>query len=277
MRLNVLTATIIMAVLGFIWAIPVYALIVGSVKSLADALGSPLLAPPREFDPGAVWRAFQLMANAMLNTAIVVIPSAFVATFVGSMAAFAIYLWGGKVADYVPPVIAISTYIPYQALIVPVIMFVKNLEGVLGVPLYDTLHGLFLVFLIYFTPMATLLMFIFTNTVPRDLVEAALVDGMKPLQIYRRIILPMTMSGFVATLILLLINMWNNFFIPLSMTRGYEKHITLKIFSYVGQAGTIYNEMFAAALIGSLPPLIVFIVMGKYFIRGMLAYTGGGR
>jgi len=276
-RLNVLTATIIMAVLGFIWAIPVYALIVGSVKSLADALGSPLLAPPREFDPGAVWRAFQLMANAMLNTAIVVIPSAFVATFVGSMAAFAIYLWGGKVADYVPPVIAISTYIPYQALIVPVIMFVKNLEGVLGVPLYDTLHGLFLVFLIYFTPMATLLMFIFTNTVPRDLVEAALVDGMKSLQIYRRIILPMTMSGFVATLIFLLINMWNNFFIPLSMTRGYEKHITLKIFSYVGQAGTIYNEMFAAALIGSLPPLIVFIVMGRYFIRGMLAYTGGGR
>jgi len=276
-RLNVLTASIIMAVLGFVWAIPVYALIVGSVKSLADTLGSPLLAPPREFDPGAVWRAFQLMANAMLNTAIVVIPSAFVATFVGSMAAFAIYLWGGKVADYVPPVIAVSTYIPYRALIVPVIVFVKNLEGVLGVPLYDTLHGLSLVFLIYFTPMATLLMFIFTNTVPRDLVEAALVDGMKPLQIYRRIILPMTMSGFVATLIFLLINMWNNFFIPLSMTRGYEKHITLKIFSYVGQAGTIYNEMFAAALIGSLPPLIVFIVMGRYFIRGMLAYTGGGR
>jgi ABC-type glycerol-3-phosphate transport system permease component len=68
--------------------------------------------------------------------------------------------------------------------------------------------------------------------------------------------------------------MWNNLFVPLSMMRGYEKFVTLKIFSYIGQAGTIYNEMFAASLIGSLPPLLIFLFLSRYFVRGMLMFTG---
>ena len=276
-RLNIVVASIILFVLGIVWFIPLYALIVGSVKSLADAMSSPLLDLPRELDLGTISRAFNLLATAMINTAIVVVPAAFMSVLLGSIAAFAIYLKAGKVADYLPPLIAITTYIPYQALIVSLVTIVKIVEEALKVPLYDTLYGVFIVFLIYFTPMATLLMFIFTNNLPREVIEAALVDGLKPFTVYRRIALPLLGPGFVATLIFMLISMWNNFFIPLSMTRGYEKHITLKIFSYVGQAGTIYNEMFAAALIGSLPPLIIFIVMSRYFVRGLLAFTGGGR
>lgn len=277
LRLNILVSTVILAVLGAIWFIPLYALIVGAIKSLADAMSNPLLNPPLELDVGTLKRAFDLLAGAMINTGIVTIPAAFISVFLGSLAAFAIYLKGGKVSDYLPPLIAITTYIPYQALVVPLVSLIRVIEEALKITLYDTLHGLFIFFLLYFTPMATLLMFIFTNNLPREVIEAALVDGMKPLTAYRKVALPLLSPGFVATLIFMLINMWNNFFIPLSITRGYEKHITLKIFSYVGQAGTIYNEMFAAALIGSLPPLIIFIVMGRYFVRGLLAFTGGGR
>ncbi|MEM4913421.1 MAG: carbohydrate ABC transporter permease [Desulfurococcaceae archaeon] len=276
-RRNILVAVITITLLGFIWIIPLYALIVGSVKSLADAMGSPLLDLPRELDAGTLYRAFNILSTAMQNTAVVVIPAAFISVFLGSVAAFGIYLKGGRVADYLPPLIAITTYIPYQALIVPLISIIGELEKTLNVVLYDTLHGMFLVFLLYYTPMATLLMFIFTNNLPRELIEASLVDGMSPFKAYRRVALPLLSPGFVAALIFILINMWNNFFIPLSMTKGYEKHITLRIFSYVGQAGTIYNEMFAAALIGSLPPLVVFIVLSRYFVRGLMAFTGGGR
>ncbi|MEM1699916.1 MAG: carbohydrate ABC transporter permease [Desulfurococcaceae archaeon] len=276
-RRNILVAVITITLLGFIWIIPLYALIVGSVKSLADAMGSPLLDLPRELDAGTLYRAFNILSTAMQNTAVVVIPAAFISVFLGSVAAFGIYLKGGRVADYLPPLIAITTYIPYQALIVPLISIIRELEKTLNVVLYDTFHGMFLVFLLYYTPMATLLMFIFTNNLPRELIEASLVDGMSPFKAYRRVALPLLSPGFVAALIFILINMWNNFFIPLSMTKGYEKHITLRIFSYVGQAGTIYNEMFAAALIGSLPPLVVFIVLSRYFVRGLMAFTGGGR
>lgn len=277
LKLNVITASIVLAVLGFIWVLPLYALIVGSLKSLADAMGTPLLSPPLNMDISPIVNAFNLLASTMVNTAIVVIPAALISTFLGALAAFSIYLKGGKVSDYLPPLVAITTYIPYQALIVPLVSVIKQFEEVTRIALYDTLHGVFIVFLLYFTPMATLLQFIFMNNLPREVIEAALVDGMGAFSVFRRIVMPLHTPGFVATLIFMLINMWNNFFIPLSMTRGYEKHVTLKIFSYVGQAGTIYNEMFAAALIGSLPPLIIFIILGRYFVRGLLAFTGGGR
>lgn len=277
LRRNILFATIIVVALGVAWIIPLYALLVGSIKSLADAMGSPLLDPPRELDLDTLARAFRTLSTAMTNTAVIVIPCAFISVLLGSIAAFGIYLKGGRVADFVPPLIAITTYIPYQALIVPLVSIIRELERTLGVTIYDTLHGIFLVFLLYYTPMATLLMFIFTNNLPRELIEASLVDGMGPLTAYRRVALPLLSPGFVAATIFILINMWNNFFIPLSMSRGYEKHITLRIFGYVGQAGTIYNEMFAAALIGSLPPLIIFVVLSRYFVRGLMAFTGGGR
>ncbi len=277
MKLNILIASIVLILFGLFWAIPLYALIIGSVKSLADAMGSPLLDLPKELDMGAIVRAFNLLINAIINTAAVTIPASFVAVLLGSLAAFAIYLRSGPIADYVPPLIAITTYIPYQALIVPLISLIRQIETIFKLPLYDTLHGLFMVFLIYFTPMATLLMFIFMNNLPREIIEAALTDGMKPLVVYRRVALPLLSPGFVATLIFILIQMWNNFFIPLSMTRGYEKHVTLKTFGYVGEMGTIYNEMFAAAAISSLPPLLIFLFLGKYFVRGLLTFTGGGR
>lgn len=274
---NILVAVIIVALFGIIWTIPLYALVVGSLKSLADAMGSPLLDLPRELDVYTLGRAFNLLSGAMVNTAIVVIPAAFISVLLGSLAAFSIYLKGGKVADYLPPFIAITTYIPYQALIVPLLSLVRELEVAMKITIYDTLHGVFIVFLLYYTPMATLLMFIFTNNLPRELIEASLVDGMNPITAYRRVVLPLLSPGFVSATIFILINMWNNFFIPLSMVRSYERHITLKIFSYVGQAGTIYNDMFAAALIGSLPPLVVFILLSRYFVRGLMAFTGGGR
>lgn len=276
-RLNIVVASLVLTLLGIVWLLPLYSLLVGSLKNLADAVGTPLLSPPSSIDLSSIANAFDLLANTMVNTAIIVLPGSFIATFLGALAAFAIYLKGGNVSNYLPPLIAITTYIPYQALIVPLVSVIKQFEDFTGITMYDTLHGVFVVFLLYFTPMATLLQFIFMNNLPREVIEAALVDGMKPFTVFRRIVLPLHMPGFVATLIFMLINMWNNFFIPLSMTRGYEKHITLKIFSYVGQAGTIYNEMFAAALIGSLPPLIIFIVLGRYFVRGLLAFTGGGR
>ncbi|MEM0199546.1 MAG: hypothetical protein QXX72_04620, partial [Desulfurococcaceae archaeon] len=102
-RRNILVAVITITLLGFIWIIPLYALIVGSVKSLADAMGSPLLDLPRELDAGTLYRAFNILSTAMQNTAVVVIPAAFISVFLGSVAAFGIYLKGGRVADYLPP------------------------------------------------------------------------------------------------------------------------------------------------------------------------------
>ncbi len=270
-RLSTVTASIIIALFGLVWFMPVYALIVGSLKSLKEVMGTPVLSPPESIDTSTLAKVFWELRGPLLNTSIIVIPTAFVSALIGSLAAYAIYRRGGKISDAIMLLIAISTYIPYHVILVPLVQFTKTLG------LYDTLPGVMFGFLIYYTPMAALLMYIFITAIPRDVIEAALVDGAGEWRILRRVVLPLLGPGITSTIIFILIMTWNNFFIPLILTRGYEKHITLKIFSYVGQSGTLYNQMFAAALIGSIPPLIVFIFLGRYFIKGLLVLGTGAK
>ncbi len=207
----------------------------------------------------------------MANTAAVVISTAFAATFIGSLAAYAIYRGVGRLSDTIMLLIAISTYILYQVIVVPLVQLMMTLN------LYGTLPSLALGFMIYYTPMAALLMYIFMTAVPRDVIEAALIDGAGEWRVFSHVVLPLLGPDITSTIIFILILTWNNFLIPLVLVRGYEKRITLKIFSYVGQSGTLYNKMFAAALIGSIPPLIVFILMDRYFIRGLLVLGTGAK
>jgi glucose/arabinose transport system permease protein len=269
LSLRVIVASAVIAAFGFVWVIPLYGLVSGSLKSLAEVQGTPVLSPPSELNLDTVARVARELAGPIRNTFAVVLPVAALATMLGSLAAYSIYRRMDRVSDSLMVSIAIATYIPYHAILVPLINLIKSLG------LYDTLPGIALALLIYYTPMAALLMVIFMSAIPRFYIEAAMVDGAGDLRVFRRVVLPLLGPGITSTMIFLFIMTWNNFYIPLLMSRGYEAHITLKIFSYVGQSGTLYNEMFAASLIGSLPPLIVFLSLGRYFIRGLQAYGGG--
>jgi len=266
----------ILIILSLAWMFPVYTIVVGALKSLGDVLSSPAFTPPKSIDLSTIAKVLSEMSEPMINTISTVIPVAMIATFIGSLGAYSIYRRFDKISDITVILIAIATYIPYQAILIPIVNLFRTLEIYTNLKLFDTLPGLALGFTIYYTPMATLLMTIFITAIPKDYIEAALVDGAGEFKIYRRCVLPLLGPGLVSTFIFILIMTWNNFFIPLVLTRGYDKHVTLKIFSYVGQSGSLYNEMFAASLIGSIPPLIVFILLGRYFIRGLIALGTGG-
>jgi len=213
--------------------------------------------------------AAELLAPTV-NTVAIVLPTSLVATFLGALAAYAIYRRSDRLSDTLMVLVAITTYIPYQATLVPLVNIVKAFN------LYNTLPGVILGCMIYF-PMAALLMPIFITVVPKSMIEAGLVDGVSEFTMFTRIVLPVLGPGLVSTMVFLVIQTWNNFFIPLILTRGYEMHVTLKVFSYVGQSGTLYNQMFAAALIASLPTLIIFIVLGRYFVRGLMVIGMGAK
>jgi len=261
----------VIIVLGVIWAFPIYSLILGSIKSLAEVMNTPIFVPPDAPSLSTLASVANAMKTTLLNTAIVVIPVAVLSTFFGMLGAYAIVRRRSKLSDTLMMLVAIATYTPYQALLVPFVHILKFFN------LYNTLPGLAFGFLIYYTPMAALLMVIFMSVIPSELIEAAVVDGANEFSIFKRVVLPVLGPGIVSTLIFILIVSWNNFFIPLILTRGYGKFVTLRIFSYVGQSGTFYNKMFAAALLGSLPPLIIFIVLGRYFIRGLLVLGTGAK
>lgn len=271
MRAREAAAYLIIIAVGALWSIPLYALAVGSLKTLGEVMSTPVLDPPRAVDLSNLEYAAAKLAVPLLNTAVVVIPVALAATLLGAAGAYAIYRLAGRLRDGVVTAIAIATYLPYQVALVPLVDFVKDLG------LYNTLPGLALAFSIFYVPFATLMMYIFMTALPRQVVEAAEIDGAPEFSLFRHVVLPLMGPGLVSTATFLTIQGWNNLFIPLVLTRGYEKHVMLTLFSFTGQTGNIYNQMYAAALIASIPPLVVFTALGRYFIRGLLALGTGGK
>jgi len=269
--LRSLTASLVIAVLGAFWAVPLYVLFIGSFKDVGEVLTTPIFLPPGKPYLGALSATAGSMVDPLVSTVLEVIPAAFISTILGSLSAYAFHRLSSRIKDVILVSIAIATYIPYQSIMVPLAVFIRSLG------LYDTVWGVLAAFTVLYLPVASLLMTIFMSSIPRDLIHAAEVDGAGEFTIFRRVVLPLLGPGFTSTAVFLVIQAWNNFFVPLVLVRGYEKHVTLKVFSYVGQSGNLYNEMFSAALIASLPPLLIFILMGRYFIRGLLTLGMGGR
>jgi len=262
---------LLIVLIGALWILPLYVLVIGAFKPLSEVLTTPVFQPSSAVDFATVAKVAGELAPVLLNTAVVVIPSAIGATLIGALGAYAFWRAATRLKDIFIVLVAIATYLPYQSAVVPLARFMTQIG------LFDTLYGIALALLMFFVPFATLMMLIFITALPRAVVEAAEVDGAGEFTIIARAVLPLLGPAFTSTATYLTINGWNNFFIPLVLSRTYNNHITLKVFSYVGQSGNLYNEMFSAALIASLPPLLLFIALGRYFIRGLLVLGSGGK
>ena len=262
---------LVIMLVGVLWLVPLYVLVVGALKPLHEVLATPVYSLPSRADAGTLAKVLTELLPVLLNTAVVVIPTALGATTIGAVGAYSLWRAKTRIKDIFVILVAIATYLPYQSAVVPL----ARLMTMIG--LFDTLYGIALGLLIFFIPFATLMMLIFITAIPRAVVEAAEIDGAGEFTIFRKAVLPLLGPAFTSTSTYLTINGWNNFFIPLVLSRSYNNHITLKVFSYVGQSGNLYNEMFSAALIASLPPLLLFIALGRYFIRGLLALGSGAK
>ncbi|CCC80867.1 glucose ABC transporter permease GlcU [Thermoproteus tenax] len=266
-----------LSIVSILWLIPVYAMIINGFKSNLEALSSPVLSPPRSFSLTAYITVFNDLAKPLINSLIVVIPTAFISAFLGAMGAYFFYTlsysfskFSSTISDLLFSLIALATFIPYQATLIPLTRLIVSM-GIL-----DTYIGIIFAMLIFYIPTGALLMSMFISVIPRSLIEAAKIDGTGDLKIFMKIVLPLSMPGFISTLIFIIIQSWNNFFIPLILiTTPNMRLVSVAVQSYTGGYGTLYNDTFAAAMIASIVPLAIFIFLGRYFIRGLIALGGG--
>jgi glucose/arabinose transport system permease protein len=127
-------------------------------------------------------------------------------------------------------------------------------------------------------PTGALLMSIFITAIPPRIIEAARLDKGSDWRIFIKLVFPLSLPGFVSTLIFNIIETWNNFFIPLMLTTTPNMRlIPVTVQSFTGGYATLYNETFAAAFIASIVPLGIFIFLGRYFIKGLIALGTGGK
>ncbi|MEM0127161.1 MAG: glucose ABC transporter permease GlcU [Thermoplasmatales archaeon] len=270
---------IVLILVIIIWLIPAYTMIINSFKSNTDILTSKALIPPTSLSFVAFREAWDELRGPVINSILVILPVSIISTVLGSMAAyyfdnlstgFSRLARNFGTLGFV--LVALGTFIPYQATLMPLTRFMVRIGGL------GTYWGLVFAYLIFYLPTGALLMSIFMAVVPSRLTDAARMDGASDLRIFFKVIMPAVMPGFIATLIFIFIMSWNVFFLPLVLvTNPSSQLISVAVDSFTGGFGTLYNETFSAAIIASFVPLILFIFLGRYFIRGLMALGSGGK
>ncbi len=259
--------------LAILYLIPVYVVLVGSMKSGTEISTTSIWAPPGSAD-FAAWQAALTpplqnaggIAPGLVNSLIMTLPAVVISSLWGSINGYALSAWRFRGSEVLFGLILFGLFIPYQAVLIPLL---RTLQ-IMG--LYDSLAGLSLVHIIYGLPITTLIFRNFYAAIPGELLDAARVDGGAFWSIFRRVYLPLSVPAFVVVGIWQFTSIWNEFLFAVTLTSSPRSQpVTVSLQNLAGSFAAQYNVQMAGALMTALPTLIVFLLLGRYFVRGLLA------
>ncbi|MCS6774045.1 MAG: carbohydrate ABC transporter permease [Anaerolineae bacterium] len=272
LRLTRVLLYAVMIALAAAFILPVYLLIITALKDFSEVSLSRMWDLPSQFSLESFNRAWNGgqgttgMRGSFLNSVIVVVPATIISCLLGSMNGYVLSKWRFPGSETLFTLILFGMFIPYQSILVPLVMVLSSIG------LYATLPGLILTHVVYGIPITTLIFRNYYASVPRELVEAGQIDGADFFGIYRRIMLPLSAPGFVVVAIWQFTSIWNEFLFGLIITNDPRlRPVTVALQNMSGSQFTQWNVQMAGALIVAVPTLLVYIFLGRYFLRGLLA------
>lgn len=259
---------IIMIILAVIWFIPIYYLIVTTLKSPQEATASPL-GIPRVFQFKNYVEAWINMEfpRAFANTLFITASAVFLIVIFGSMAGYALARTKTKLGNRMFLLFLAGLVVPFQMNIVSLYKIVKNLH------LMNTLFAVILVDVAINTPQAVFLFKEFIeSTIPKELEETAAIDGCSVIRRFFSIVLPLLKPVISTVVIIVTLNVWNEFMTPLLFLQSRENDVILQeVTRNIGQFATDWTALFPMLMLGVAPLMIFYIFMQKYIIAGVAA------
>lgn len=244
---------------------PVYVLLVTSFKAPGEVDVAHMWALPKSFSLetfAAVWPKIQ---PGLINSFLLAVPASLISSILGAANGFVLAKWRFPGADVIFPIILFGMFIPYQAVIIP--MF----QAMSSVGLYGGLDGLILVHIIYGLPITTLIFRSFFAGVSDELIEAARVDGAGMLRTFFFVGLPLALPAFAVAMIWQFTSAWNDFLFGLILTLPDYWPVTVALNNVAGAQTVPFNQAMASAFLASIPTLIVYLLLGRFFMRGLMA------
>jgi glucose/mannose transport system permease protein len=254
--------------IGFvvIMLMPLYVLVVTSFKAGNEIGVNGQWSLPDHWTLASWSKAWDALHASFTRTFQLAIPVAVVSSLIGAANGFVLSRWRFPGADAVFTAVLFGMFIPYQAVMIPLGQVVQWL----GVP--RGVQTLILVHTIYGIPICTLIFRNYYATiVPLELIEASRVDGAGLLRTFWSVILPISAPGFVVTVIWQFTSAWNDYLFAIFLSNTRNGPITIALNALAGAQSPDYAASMAGALITSLPTLLVYILLGRWFIGGLMA------
>ncbi|EGF30629.1 ABC-type sugar transport system, permease component [Oxalobacteraceae bacterium IMCC9480] len=267
---------LLLALVALYYLIPLYVMLTTSVKSLAEIRSGNLLDLPMS-PSGAAWaKAWSGACTGVRceglqpffwNSVLMVVPAVLLSTLIGSLNGYVLAHWRFRYSEIVFTALMVGCFIPFQVVILPM----ARLLGMFG--LSNTTTGLVMVHIIYGVAFTTLFFRNYYVSVPEELVKAARIDGAGFFMIYRRIIFPLSLPIFMVCFIWQFTQIWNDFLFGVVFGGSDAQPVTVALNNLVNTTTGVreYNVNMAAAIIAALPTLVIYLIAGKYFVRGLTA------
>lgn len=258
------------------YMMPLFVMITTSLKNLEEIRTGSLMSLPREITLAAWSTAWSSACTGIQceglrpyfwNSVSLAVPAVFISTIIGAINGYVVAQWRFKLSNILFALMLFGCFIPFQVVLLPMAR-VLGMTGLAG-----SISGLIFVHVIYGIGFTTLFFRNYYVTIPVELVKAAKVDGASFWRIFFSIFLPLSLPIIVVTVIWQFTQIWNDFLFGVSFSQAGTQPITVALNNIVNSTTGVkeYNVDMAAAIIAALPTLLVYIVAGKYFIRGLTA------
>jgi glucose/mannose transport system permease protein len=266
----------VLIVFAVFYLLPLYVMLVNSIKPLDEIRRGDMLSLPEAltFYPWqSAWSTAQIgvqptgLRPYFINSILMVAPAVLISTLLGAINGYILTKWRFRGDRLIFGLMLFACFIPFQIVLIPM----AKVLGILG--LAGTTPGLVLVHIVYGLGFTTLFFRNYYEAFPTELVRAAMIDGANFWQIFYRILLPSSGPIFVVTIIWQFTNIWNDFLFGVSFSDADSLPMTVALNNLVSSSTGVkeYNVHFAGAILAALPTLIVYIVSGRYFVRGLMA------
>jgi glucose/mannose transport system permease protein len=267
---------VLLIIFAVYFLLPLYVMLVNSLKPLSEIQQGRMLSLPLDWTLapwGSAWSTAQIgvqptgLKPYFINSLLMVVPAVAISTFLGALNGYVLTKWRFPGHNIVFGLMLLACFIPFQIVLIPS----ARILGLLG--LAGTTPGLVLIHVVYGLGFTTLFFRNYYEAFPTELVRAAMIDGAGFTQIFRRILLPSSGPIIIVTVIWQFTNIWNDFLFGASFSDADSMPMTVALNNLVNSSTGVkeYNVHFAGAVLAALPTLIVYVVSGRYFVRGLMA------
>jgi len=246
--------------------LPFYVMVVTGLKQTESVSLSTMWNLPSHLSAGGFTEAWNRLVPNLGNSLKIAIPATIISAIWGAINGYVFAKLKFRGANVLFALFVFGMFIPYQSILIPLIQFLQ------GIKIYGTVWGLVTVHVVYGIPITSLIFRNYFANIPDDLMESARIDGAGVIRIFTHIMLPLSKPAFVVVAIFQFTNIWNDFLFGVTILPTPDKQpITVALNNLSGSYSVDWNVVMAGAVIAALPTALVYILCGRFFIRGLLA------
>jgi len=265
MRLSRIVVYLMLILLAFFYILPFWTVFTTAFKDDLEVRLTIPIVPPSRLTIDPLMRATSAMSRGMFNSLVFTSLATLFSSIIGSINGYVLSKIRFKHSDKVFFLLTLGIFIPYHAVIIPLVVVASRMG------IYDSLLGMTLVHTVYGIPICTLLFRNFYEDIPESIINAAKIDGASFQRIFLNIVLPLSLPAFVVTAVFQFTSIWNDFLFGLILTRGLNQPASVVLANLLGTTSAEWNVQMAGTIIYALPSLLVYLLLGKYLVRGYLS------